>query len=126
MQEIKCPKCGEVFTVDESGYAAIVKQVRDKEFEKELEERNSSAVKLAEMEAKSRFDKEMRKKDDEINLLRSQIESENAAKKLAVSDAESKKDKVISDKDKTIAELNARLEAIESEKKLAVNEAVAE
>ena len=126
MQEIKCPKCGEVFTVDESGYAAIVKQVRDKEFEKELEARNSSAVKLAEMEAKSRFDEEMRKKDDEINLLRSQIESENAAKKLAVSDAESKKDKVISDKDKTIAELNARLEAIESEKKLAVNEAVAE
>lgn len=126
MQEIKCPKCGEVFTVDESGYAAIVKQVRDKEFEKELEERNSSAVKLAEMEAKSRFDEEMRKKDDEINLLRSQIESENAAKKLAVSDAESKKDKVISDKDKAIAELCARLEANESEKKLAVNEAVAE
>lgn len=39
MQEIKCPKCGEVFTVDESGYAAIVKQVRDKEFEKEISER---------------------------------------------------------------------------------------
>ena len=35
MQEIRCPKCGEVFQVDESGYAAIVKQVRDKEFEKE-------------------------------------------------------------------------------------------
>lgn len=39
MQEIKCPKCGEVFTVDEPGYAAIVKQVRDKEFEKEISER---------------------------------------------------------------------------------------
>ena len=36
MQEIKCPKCGEVFQVDEAGYAAIVKQVRDKEFNKEL------------------------------------------------------------------------------------------
>ena len=34
MQEIKCPKCGELFQVDESGYAAIVKQVRDKEFGK--------------------------------------------------------------------------------------------
>ena len=32
MQEIKCPKCGEVFQVDETGYAAIVKQVRDREF----------------------------------------------------------------------------------------------
>ena len=36
MQEIKCPKCGEAFAVDESGYAQIVQQVRDKEFEKEL------------------------------------------------------------------------------------------
>ena len=41
MQEIKCPKCGEVFQVDESGYAAIVRQVRDKEFEKELSERKA-------------------------------------------------------------------------------------
>ena len=36
MQEIKCPKCGEVFQVDESGYAAILKQVRDSEFNKEV------------------------------------------------------------------------------------------
>jgi len=41
MQEIKCPKCGEVFQVDEAGYAAIVKQVRDKEFNKELKEREA-------------------------------------------------------------------------------------
>ena len=39
MQEIKCPKCGEVFVVDESGYANIVKQVRDKEFARELKKR---------------------------------------------------------------------------------------
>ena len=36
MNEIKCPKCGEVFRVDASGYAAIVKQVRDREFCKEI------------------------------------------------------------------------------------------
>ena len=39
MKEIKCPKCGEVFAVDESGYAQIVQQVRDKEFDKELKQR---------------------------------------------------------------------------------------
>ena len=39
MQEIKCPKCGEVFQVDETGYAAIVKQVRDEEFHREIHER---------------------------------------------------------------------------------------
>lgn len=36
MQEIRCPRCGEVFQVDETGYAQIAQQVRDKEFEKEL------------------------------------------------------------------------------------------
>ena len=39
MQEIKCPNCGEIFAVDESGYAQIVQQVRDKEFEKALKHR---------------------------------------------------------------------------------------
>ena len=41
MQEIKCPKCGEIFQVDESGYSAIVKQVRDKEFSKEIQNREA-------------------------------------------------------------------------------------
>ena len=39
MNEIKCPKCGTVFQIDEADYDSIVKQIRDKEFEKELEER---------------------------------------------------------------------------------------
>ena len=39
MNEIKCPKCNEVFKIDETGFADIVKQVRDKEFEKALSER---------------------------------------------------------------------------------------
>ena len=39
MQEIKCPNCGEVFQVDEAGYAQILRQVKDKEFEKELKRR---------------------------------------------------------------------------------------
>ena len=42
MHEIKCPKCGEVFTVDESGYAAIVGQVRDEEFHRELAQREKT------------------------------------------------------------------------------------
>ena len=60
MQEIKCPKCGEVFQVDEAGYAAIVKQVRDKEFQKELAERQQqflldkeNSVRLAQAESLS-------------------------------------------------------------------------
>ena len=45
MPEIKCPKCGEVFTVDESGYAAIIVQVRNAEFHKELREREAQLAK---------------------------------------------------------------------------------
>ena len=42
MQEIKCPNCGKIFQVDEAGYAAIVRQVRDKEFEKEIAQREQA------------------------------------------------------------------------------------
>ena len=48
MQEIRCPNCGQVFQVDESGYAQIVQQVRDKEFEKELEKREAELAKKSE------------------------------------------------------------------------------
>lgn len=64
MNEIKCPHCGKVFQVDESGYAAILKQVRDEEFTKELNERElaikiekESALKLANAESKSKIQK---------------------------------------------------------------------
>ena len=53
MQEIRCPHCGEVFQVDEAGYAAIVKQVRDKEFTREIEFRERTAVQLAVAESET-------------------------------------------------------------------------
>ena len=68
MQEIKCPHCGEVFQVDEAGYAAIVKQVRDKEFEKEIAQRENAAVQLAVSKAEQ-------KKDQELNRLHMQLEA---------------------------------------------------
>lgn len=59
MQEIKCPKCGEIFQVDESGYAEIVRQVRDKEFRQELERRETELTE---------------KKDSELRLVRAEQE----------------------------------------------------
>ena len=77
MQEIKCPKCGEIFQVDESGYAEIVRQVRDKEFRQELERRETV---LAE------------KKDSELRLVRAEqervLESRLAEQKEAASKRE--------------------------------------
>lgn len=89
MQEIKCPNCGEVFAVDESGYAQIVKQVRDKEFEKELKRREDdfagmkeSELKLARMEQKEEFNRQLSKKEAEIEKLKSQLSNKTTESEL--------------------------------------------
>lgn len=104
MQEIRCPKCNEVFQVDDSGYSQIVQQVRDKEFEKEaarraeeLEKAKNSELKILEMEYEKKLESALSKKSDDIT-----------------------------DKEKRITELEARLKSIESEKQLAVANAVSE
>lgn len=149
MQEIKCPKCGEVFVVDESGYAQIVQQIRDKEFEKELKRREKdyddmkeNDLKLARMEQKEAFNKVLLSKDSEISekdkiieQLKAQISGSETEKKLAVSEAVSEKEKEreaalekkngeLAEKVRMIEELKARLENSETERKLAVSEAV--
>ena len=68
MQEIKCPHCGEIFQVDEAGYAAIVKQVRDREFAREVETRQQSAVQLA-------VSKVQLEKDQELTALHARLEA---------------------------------------------------
>lgn len=73
MHEIRCPHCGKSFTIDEAGYADIVKQVRDSEFEKSLHERLELAecekekpLQLAEAQAASELRKAAATKDAEI------------------------------------------------------------
>lgn len=104
MTEIRCPKCGEVFQVDETSYNQIAQQVRDKEFEKELERRS-----------KELDDK--RKKD--LEVIRLQEEKEHTAR-IAKKDAE------ISTQNQKISELQAKLDADEAERELAVTKAVAQ
>lgn len=102
MQEIRCPKCGEVFQVDETGYDQIAQQVRDKEFEKELERRKS------ELNAKH---------EQSLEIIRLQEEKEYNAN-IAQKDAE------IFSKDQKISELQAKLNASETEKRLAISAAL--
>ena len=73
MPEIKCPECGAVFSVDETSYASIVKQVRDREFEQELTARQTAAVKLVASE-----------KDREIAELAARLRAFETEKALAV------------------------------------------
>lgn len=126
MQEIKCPKCGGVFQVDESGYAAIVKQVRDKEFSKELEahdhrllEEKENAVKLAVTEAQADKDKRIAELEQKLALAESE-------KKTALQQQEADNLKALSEKDAKIMELNARIELDQTKSATALNEATAQ
>ncbi len=121
MQEIKCPKCGEVFVVDESGYANIVKQVRDKEFAKELQKREEELkdvqqkdLDLVRLEQKNQLDKalsaknsELSEKDKKIQELEACIKNNDISRNLAVSEAVNAKEKEISQKNDEINALKA-------------------
>ena len=124
MQEIKCPKCGEVFQVDESGYAAIVKQVRDDEFRKEIAQRErafasekSMAVDLAAAQARS-------EKEEEIAQLKARLQSGDAQKQAALREAEAQRQLELARKDAEIAQLQSRLKQSETDARLAVQNAV--
>ncbi|MBR5226264.1 MAG: DUF2130 domain-containing protein [Clostridia bacterium] len=131
MQEIKCPKCGEVFQVDESGYAAIVKQVRDDEFKKELEQREKAflseknmAVELAVKKAQAEKDNEIARLGAQMAQLRAQIQSGNAEKSAALREADAKNMLALTQKDAEIDRLKSQLRAGEADKQLAVHSAV--
>ncbi len=94
MHEIICPHCHKAFKVDETGYADILKQVRDKEFEQQLHERlalaerdKRSAVELATMKVASEQQKAAASKDAEIQALRAQVQNAALAQKLAITEA---------------------------------------
>lgn len=133
MQEIKCPNCGEVFQVDESSYDSIAKQVRDKEFSKEIEERENlfakekvTAIKLAQAETTEQLNKELSKKDAEIIALQAKLKSEEDNKKAAIVEAVAIKEKELSVNREEILKLKSKIDSLEAEKKLAINEAVNE
>lgn len=123
MNEIICPHCKKAFKIDDAGFAEILTQVRNKEFEKELHERlellereKDSAVKLAEANTKNALQADIAKRDAEIAKLKaeknaevakleSKIESSETEKKLAVSEA---LEKVQRERDALASELKSR------------------
>ena len=92
MSEIKCPHCGEVFKVDEQGYAAIVAQVKTAEFDKELDKRvadeKDKALKLAKLDFDSKYTKAVNDKDMEIQKLKAAAANGESEKTLAVTKAQ--------------------------------------
>jgi len=116
MNEIICPNCKKAFKVDNAGYADIIKQVRDHQFEEELERRldlaendKEKAVELAEEKMKNSLKDQLVEKDKELTELKAERKAEIAEK--------------LSEKETHIAELKAKVDNAETKTKLAVSEA---
>lgn len=114
MQEIKCPNCGEVIQLDKSDYAEIVRQVRDKEFEEELDRRKA--------ELKHQGESELQlirlQQEQETAKLQTKLDASQLEKKLAVAEAVSKAERQLSQKEAEIISLQAQLENKTTEAKL--------
>ena len=94
MHEIICPHCDKAFKIDEAGYADILKQVRDGEFEQQLHDRlelaekeKRDAVELAKSEVGSEMQKAAAAKNSEIQELKAKLDAGEMAQKLAVTEA---------------------------------------
>lgn len=117
MNDIICPNCQKVFKVDEAGFADILKQVRDHQFEEEIQKRlnlaeieKENAVKLAEANLKNLLQSDLAKKNIEITELKAKYELELAEK--------------LAKKETDIAELKSKIDKAEINKTLTVTEAV--
>ena len=128
MHEIKCPKCGETFKVDEGNYAAILSQVRTQEFEKDVDEKiaqlhkqHETDLKLHEEQIKNKAQEELSKKDKEILSLKNELENKDkvlvSAKNAEIANLEAKKNE-------EIAKLKAELENSDIAKELAISKAI--
>lgn len=114
MSEIKCPKCGQVFTVNEDDYAAILNQVRTHEFEQELNSCVAAAKEADSKNAQLRLTQAVSEKEKEIAALNEQL---NNLKESTALETNSKVAKVEAEKDKEITELKLRVQSLEADAK---------
>jgi len=117
MKKITCPKCKEDFNLDDAGFAEILKQVRDHQFEKELDDRliiakkeKEDAVKLAEANMKNTLQTDLAEKDKELTELKAEKELELV--------------ELLTKKESEIADMKSKMDSAKIEKKLAVIEAI--
>lgn len=124
MNEIICPNCKKAFKIDEAGYADILKQVRDSDFQQQLDERlelakqeKQNAIELAKATVKNEMQENVSAKDAEIKELKAKLDGVEASKDLAVSEA-------IAKKEVEIHQLIEKLNSSDVTQKLAITEAV--
>ncbi len=117
MKELKCPKCGSVFTVDEADYASIVSQVKNAEFNKELNQRleelhqrYKTEEQLAIAKKEKEYQDTLGRKELEIGRLKSDLNENESKLRLAVMEEQRKAEKNIQGKETEIAQLKSAAE----------------
>ena len=117
MQEIICPNCKKAFKIDESGFAEIVKQIRDHQFEEEINHRlqvaereKEAALQIAESNLRIKFQEYLSKKEQEIVQLKAQAATDLTQK--------------LADKERIILEMQSKIQQAEMDKALSVNAAL--
>ena len=129
MKELKCPKCGNVFTVDESDYADIVNQVKTKEFQaevdrrmKEMEDRQALQQQADSLKAEQQlqakqleFAQELAAKENEISSLKASLAEGEAKIRVAVLEAQNKSKDELQQKEQKIAQLQNEMTSKDSE-----------
>lgn len=125
MNEITCPHCNKAFKISETGYAEILKQVRDKDFENQLHDRlnlaereKDAAIALIKANLENGYDKIFAIKDSEIQELKAKIDSNDVSQRLAVTEAinslEKERDNLLNQLEKAKSENETALSLIES------------
>ena len=136
MQQIRCPHCGEVFTIDESNYNSIVKQIRDHEFAEELRNRENeirehmeAEIRLIRTQSEYQYKEKLNEREKELDDLRNQLKIAQNKTDSAVRETAAIKEKeaadTVADLKSQIAVLHQNIDAKETEKKLAVEQAIA-
>lgn len=115
MNEIKCPNCGEVFTVNGSQYSELLSQVRTAEFDKEIHERIRQELALAEQKALNEQQEKLAKKDQEIAQLQNQIQQFDTEKELAKKEVEQTASQSLLEKEKEVQALENQLATLRLE-----------
>ena len=131
MNEIKCPHCGKVFSVDESEYALLLSQVKNVEFHKELEEREKNLkenqkniIDLEKSKLVNQYNLDLSKLNDEISSLKSKLEYADKEKSMAVNEALALKNNEINKLNTDINNLKHMLDNSKKDMNLAINEAI--
>ncbi len=124
MQEIKCPKCGEVFQIDEAGYAEIVKQVRNREFNDELQRQKSAMDNEKKMAVDLAVTKANSAKDDEIAKLKNQLAAQSNELNNMKDKSAAELKIALSQKEQEITQLRSAIEANKSKNELEIKTAL--